>query len=582
MHFPVNNGSYLITGNNLECAAMGSNALGKSSLLASLVWVLFEKTPEGAKAGALLRRGAAKGYSVDLEYEKNGSKHVLTRSWSPNKLLLDGIGVTNKEVEEIIGLTYDQFMATVLFSQENKGSFIDLGASAQLNFLAELFDLEKWTAYSDLCKTKIADLEKDLLTANIKDTHYKESHATNLESMGQLLNLEKSYKKEQRKKGEALITKIEALYDQFQSVPEAPEVAEKIAKLETKINALKLDKKQATTQMVACDVARHRHNSDVAELLKKINKIQKSEDCPTCEQTIPAKHANRCVDDWESMARDARQREALALTEANRLEREIESLDDTLAQLTAKKANRERAISNIENLTKSNAAIQSQIDYFSEEVEAIESGSNPYTAQLKELQKALVARGIEETQCEKTILECEGKIANYQFWLKRFPQVRLSILNEVLTELEIHFNQAFAQIGLLDWSIDISTERLLKNDSVKNEFTIKLLKGGEEISLSSLSGGERQRIRLCTNIGISEMIKARCGVVTCDLLLFDEPCASLSQEGIDNILALFSTLGESQRVLLAEHRVLNSEKFKDIFYLEKGIDGTTRLVNENR
>jgi DNA repair exonuclease SbcCD ATPase subunit len=178
---------------------------------------------------------------------------------------------------------------------------------------------------------------------------------------------------------------------------------------------------------------------------------------------------------------------------------------------------------------------------------------------------------------EQTILQVQKQLANFEFWVKKFPLVRLTILNEVVEELEIHFNQSFSAMGLYDWSVKLSTERQLKDESTKIELTMTLLKGDQEISIASLSGGERQRIRLCVNLGISDLIKSRCGA-SWDIVLLDEPCASMSQEGIDHLLSLLSALSEQMIVMLAEHRVMDSARFKGIYTLVKNTDQMTDLV----
>lgn len=105
---PTRNGLHLVTGKNLETPALGANGTGKSTTFSAICYALYDKTASGQKAGSLLRRGAKGGYSVKLNIvSEDGESHTLLRSWKPNNLKLDGKEITEFELVDWFGLTFE-------------------------------------------------------------------------------------------------------------------------------------------------------------------------------------------------------------------------------------------------------------------------------------------------------------------------------------------------------------------------------------------------------------------------------------------------------------------------------------------
>ena len=202
--------------------------------------------------------------------------------------------------------------------------------------------------------------------------------------------------------------------------------------------------------------------------------------------------------------------------------------------------------------------------------------TNPYTAQMAQIKVQLEDLTILDSKLTEEIAVHDQDNANYEFWAKKFPLIRLSILDEVINELEIHFNAAFSNLGLGNWTISVSTERELKNESTKKELTLQITDGEQELDLETLSGGERQRVKLALSIGISNLIKNRAGI-DWNLLMFDEPCTHLSQEGIENLLTMFKQLSADNVILLAEHRILGIEHFDKTYTIVKDSKGNSSI-----
>lgn len=141
-------GFHLLTGENFQDKT-GSNGAGKSTLMNALCWCLYGKDTAGDSAGELLRWAGPKTYWVEVTFDTC----KIRRQWNPNSLTVDGEVVEKDGAERKIGLTYDQFLMTVVIRQ-GALHFLDLSASNKLAFLSKVFKLDKWMELSSDAKAE--------------------------------------------------------------------------------------------------------------------------------------------------------------------------------------------------------------------------------------------------------------------------------------------------------------------------------------------------------------------------------------------------------------------------------------------
>lgn len=576
--FPSGNGLFLITGTNLETPALGTNGLGKSTMLGAICWCLYEKTESGEKAGDLLNWTSKGGYTVTLVVEKDGKETQITRSWKPNGLLIDGKDSKNEELEDFIGLTFEQFLYSIYFAQDESKSFIDLTPSGKLSFLSSLFQLDKWVRCGDICKDKIRDVQKEASIAQERINNLTTSLDDAQRQIDQIDLQIANWQEGHLQELAELREEIEEAEKKLEDIPDAGELVALVKETDSIISDInqELKEKRAYLSKITSEIhlTEHKLNTKTQDIETLLS--QGDTECPQCKQLISPDHVEEISGPMFDQADDLRLHLDNLLPERPKVEEEIQELEKAVKE----------AQDSITDVKTELASIKSKIAVEESKRRNIESLKKKYVTKeaedcpfftLLDKTKGMVAKyenaliGV-----KKDTKDFSKQEAQYEFWKKKFPELRLSILNEVVEELEVHFNQALGAMGLLEWSISVSTQRELKNESLKNEITLKLLKNGQEIKLSALSGGEKQRLRVCTNIGISDLIKSRAGVEF-DLLLFDEPCASLSQEGIEHLLGMLEALGENQRVFLAEHRVFELGRFGGVYKLTKHEDGNTKV-----
>jgi DNA repair exonuclease SbcCD ATPase subunit len=217
--------------------------------------------------------------------------------------------------------------------------------------------------------------------------------------------------------------------------------------------------------------------------------------------------------------------------------------------------------------------IAKQISSYVTMIETLENKANPFDGQLEQISKDLETLSGETAEKEKEIESRIKETAKYEFWQKYFPMVRLFILEKVTKHLELCFTQAFGKMGLGSWEVKVSTERELKNENIKKELNVQFFDKGKEIKFSSLSGGEAQRVRLATALGVSDLVLGKLSREL-KIRIFDEPSLGLSLQGQEDLLAMLKDASEDHQIYLAEHRIVELQKFDKVYNVVKNEGGS--------
>lgn len=615
--FPAANGLYLLLGKNNETPSLGGNGTGKSSLFDAICWCLYEKTAKGTKAGKLKKRkSTGQGYKVSLKFDDK----VIERTWKMpgNSLKLDGVECQNSTIESAIGLTFDQFLYSVYIHQGGD-HFIDATPGEKIDFLSEVFDLNRWTTFEDFSKDKLKTetLKRDYVLNTI--TSIKSSIVDLNIRRDMVIHQQAGWEVDRQKGIELEKTKISELQQSQQkwifdlqlanadkqaritelrgklTQPDMSQIQAQMDQKTQEINALNREGLNLEVRKWLGLHAAAKANCDLTQkqfedLISKINQT-----CPSCKQAITPEHVTACSEQLIELA----QKQNIELLETIK---NHAAADEAYSQSTIKY---DALMIEFNDLNNQRASLQSHkqaydgnlaeavrlenemknpvYDPFAQQIEACQlritsPQKNPYddvlaldSTRLLELEAKLLS--------EETALKgFDAEIVKHQALSKHFPLVRLFILDEVIQDLEIYFNQAMSALGLLSWSVKLNTTRELVSEKTKRELNVQISKDGLEVDLESLSGGERQRVRLAAAIGISDLIKARKGV-NWNLIEFDEPSLGLSAEGIQDMVDFFKTLAvNGHQVFLAEHRVSTLTRFDGIVEITKDEKGSSSIA----
>lgn len=191
------------------------NTFGKSSLLDSILFALFDKTARTNSPNLIINNKKNDLYSkivfeidgIDYTIEKHGKKSKsgsvkVTTNFTKNdngsveSLNGDDKRQTNKIIENYIG-TFDDFILTAFSTQNSDTNFIDLKQAQRKQTLYQFLDITIFESLFDTAKEDSRDLKKDI--AKIKSSNISEKYSTNKSNYNKIISELENLKVEEEK-----------------------------------------------------------------------------------------------------------------------------------------------------------------------------------------------------------------------------------------------------------------------------------------------------------------------------------------------------------------------------------------------
>ena len=193
------------------------NATGKSALLDSLCFCLFDTSSRAYKADNIINNSKTTMYckvnfeidGIDYFIEKRGKKNLRTGHVKVNVdfYLIDDSGervslngdqrrTTQKNIQKVIG-SFDEFILTTMSSQNNSTVFIDKTQKERKELLSQFMGL---TIFDRLYTQAAEDIkEVDTLLKNFKKADYDTELASITQELSILEDKHKQFKSDERK-----------------------------------------------------------------------------------------------------------------------------------------------------------------------------------------------------------------------------------------------------------------------------------------------------------------------------------------------------------------------------------------------
>jgi exonuclease SbcC len=153
----------------------GRNGAGKSALLDAFTWALWDKAR--GDHDQLVRRGAFR-MSVELGFEAGGAEYRIVRTYDKSKrrhdvylherddegyvLVAEKPREVARQIERVIGLDYDVFLASSYLRQGDADHFVRLKRRDRKNVLFEILGLNRVLALGDAAKVASGEIGADL------------------------------------------------------------------------------------------------------------------------------------------------------------------------------------------------------------------------------------------------------------------------------------------------------------------------------------------------------------------------------------------------------------------------------------
>lgn len=581
--YPTEPGLYFVTGRNEVEKELEANACGKSTLFCDAIcWCLYGKTPRGVKAGDVVNWGVSSAW-VDFSFRSRDVHYRVQRYQHPNTLTISinqgpVVNTTQEELERRIGLDYSAFCNSIIFSQLTD-TFFDLRPAEKSEVLESVLPLEVWEEASKRAKQRsdvlqkemseksevIAGLKGQLLALNELDLEDKiaeweavrsDEIAGIIESFAEddakLLDLRAKGKFWQEKEAETkrCVIEIESLLAEAEAEYEG--IYAKILQIERNATA-----KSTEIGMLQKEIARLRQLGPECSMCKqKIahehleteeNKYQKRIDVLTGGLSV-AKNSRLEVDQQLKVVgsevgeiKNARMNFVSGYNDANRHLGEVKI---RVSQLLEEKKRKEFRIANLEART------------------------NPFVEQKRKIEDDKRKLKSRIVQVKGQLTGLDTQLTSTQYWIKGFSEVKLMLISDILTQLELEVNNYLYQFGLHHWKVEFSVESTTKTGKARKGFavTIKCPSLESAVPWSSWSGGETQRLRLAGALGMSDLILA-CFGLTPGLEVHDEPSQFLSVQGITDLISVLKdrAISTHRQIFLIDHRNLDTGTFNGIY-----------------
>lgn len=534
--YPESAGVYLLTGKNGD---------GKSSFFEALYWCLYGRTSMGLIAKQIAHWSGDAETSVVVEGYVDGRLVAVTRTWNPNSLTIQrGLGdpekVTQQEIDRLVGVDRDQFLACAYFAQKGT-KFMDRGEVAQLTAVSRLLSLKRWderiaaaklsgkTAKREVddCQIAVAGSERGL---EICERHVIEAQSES-----------------------------ESWCSKDDTAQYLQQCREWIAGLERAADAAE---RAHLSHISKCELAVTR----LAEWGVRCRELEGDDDtCPECGGEL----------DLTAEDRKARQVELvsarLAEQTARVVSRRTNSHHKGLAAACKVAAN---AASNAGNyLDEADDAQESPA--FEAEIAAIEvpKQSNPFEKQLERLAGQVDNARTELESRREALAAVRGAMGEAKVAAGIYADVRASLLRSAALEYETYFGDALPQLGLDNWSVKCTA--IDEDGQADWLIQVSAPQAPDWVDFRAYSGGEYTRLCVAGEAAYSDLARARAGIAM-DFEIWDEPARWLDPEGLGDLMGFLrwrSTVLE-KKVWIIEHQTTHAGEVTKHWQVTRDTRGT--------
>lgn len=550
-----------VAGRNEVEPALGANGAGKTTLFEALFWVLFGKTSRNLRASDVSTWDSDATTEVSLAFSSGSASntYVVSRTWNPVLLTLDGSPITQEALEQILGYSSTTFLYSVFHAQFGE-FFADLQPSAQLAIYTEVLGLDLWEAASDLAAVRANDAEKELNKHTVTLTQVSTRLTERQRALNDLEERECAWYREH-------ISDLRSFWKQIHKVEENLRTMEDSLKVlqvdsdagielgvKLKLEEEKMDEKRDAEKEV---------QYTLRSLEQKLVSLDRVEEglggltrCPKCFQQVDKKTATNHIyaerSEITATLHDAVEKLAKLTKNRKKLEKKYVESAAVLREIEKKKQQAVgAATADAQSLAKERKQLLRDVAEYAD----TDCPFNTVRAQ-QSLEEAR-----EQTALAKGELKAaQQAVAAYSYWTKAFREIRLSLIKSSLAQFEISTNNALHALGMEDWAIEYAVEAETKTGKLKRGFSIAVRSpyNNEVAPFAAWSGGESQRLRLAVAFGLSDLIQDFSGA-SCNIEIFDEPTAHLSERGIQDLLGVLEQRAEEREraVWLVDHHVLD-------------------------
>ena len=535
--------NFLSTGNNFteidltrhkHTLIVGQNGSGKSTILDALSFGLFGKAHRNINKTQLINSINGKGSMVEVEFEIGQSRFKVVRGDRPVKFEIwkndEMINQSSHSKEyqrileqNILKLNHKSFHQVVVLGSSNFVPFMQLNPGLRRGVIEDLLDIGVFSRMNQLLKE-----ETNAIKDNLKDISYQIDLSKNkVETQKKYISDVSILTEENRRNYELRISESQGFIDELQAENSELSVGldECVSQAEQRLGLLQ-DRKQDLL------LRSQDRKSNIRDLEKRITFFSENATCPVCDQAISDGHKSEILE----TTKGEKDRWKTALKQIGV---EGQGVESEIAEQTGLLSTLRDRVHKLTSNSKEIATYQNQIRSYQEHIEKeVGADLEKANADLAILKNELL--DLKDSKL-KTSEEFSYKMAIAE--MLKDTGIKTKIIKQYLPVMNKLINQ---YLQVLDFYVHFDLNEEF-NETIRSRHR-------DEFTYESFSEGEKQRIDLSLLFTWRQIAKMKNSVST-NLLILDETFdSSLDHDGVDNLIKILYTLGDSTNVFIISHK----------------------------
>lgn len=520
---------------------VGENGNGKSTILDSLVFVLYGTPYRNINKPQLVNSINKKDCVVELEFSVGPKRYKIIRGIKPNifeiylndELLNQDAAARDyqKHLEEnILKMNKKSFTQIVILGTTSFTPFMQLPAGHRREVIENLLDINIFTLMNQQLKEKLSEVKDLLKNIETEITIEKNKIEVQKKYIG---NLES----DNEKKKDDLNASIEKARN---SVSEFVRQLDVLLEKKTDLSDRTQGKQSAESTRNDITAASRTITTRAKQIEKELAFYKDNDTCPTCSQNIDESHCNNTVDALNKELNDIK-------LEAKRLSADMATYDDIIKEFSEVEKQLREVNSEIATINARKEAAEELIETYEKELNK-SAGANIFDEKLKLKEMARSALRLTEQKAEVTEQKHYYDVCATML---KDGGIKTLVIKQYLPVINKLVNK---YLGMFDFFVSFELDESF-NETIKSRHR-------DDFSYASFSEGEKQRIDLSLMMTWRSVAKLKNSATT-NLLICDEILdGSLNQDGKDCLMRIFAEQQDTNLFVISHNPDSYFDKFR--------------------